>query len=132
MSGPVVIDASLARRLIDSQFPQWSQLSITAVEFVGWDNRTFRLGSELAVRLPSGVQNVIDDVHSKYASVSGARAEVSRARYEDARNKILAKTYQQSPALARIHAIRSAPKGATIIINDGEGRAPGLNLGGGG
>jgi hypothetical protein len=87
----------------------------------------FRLS---AVRLPSGVQTVINDVHSKYASVSGARAEVSRARYEDERNKILAKTYQQSPALARIHAIRSAPKGATIIINDGEGRTPGLNLGG--
>jgi aminoglycoside phosphotransferase (APT) family kinase protein len=48
------IDASLARRLIDSQFPQWSQLPIAAVEVDGWDNRTFRLGSELAVRLPSG------------------------------------------------------------------------------
>jgi aminoglycoside phosphotransferase (APT) family kinase protein len=51
---PVVIDSSLARRLIDSQFPQWSQLPIAAVELDGWDNRTFRLGSELAVRLPSG------------------------------------------------------------------------------
>jgi len=88
----------------------------------------FRLS---AVRLPSGVQAVIDDVHSKYASVSGARAEASRARYEDARNRILGRTYQRSPALARIHAIRAAPKGATIIINDGEGRSPGINLGGG-
>ena len=51
---PPVIDASLARRLIDSQFPQWSDLPITAVEFDGWDNRTFRLGTELTVRLPSG------------------------------------------------------------------------------
>jgi aminoglycoside phosphotransferase (APT) family kinase protein len=48
------IDASLARRLIDSQFPQWSHLPIAAVEVDGWDNRTFRLGSELTVRLPSG------------------------------------------------------------------------------
>jgi aminoglycoside phosphotransferase (APT) family kinase protein len=48
------IDVALARRLIDSQFPQWSQLPITAVEFDGWDNRTFRLGSELTVRLPTG------------------------------------------------------------------------------
>jgi aminoglycoside phosphotransferase (APT) family kinase protein len=48
------IDVSLARRLIDSQFPQWSDLPITAVEFDGWDNRTFRLGAELTVRLPSG------------------------------------------------------------------------------
>jgi aminoglycoside phosphotransferase (APT) family kinase protein len=49
-----VIDVSLARRLVDSQFPQWSHLPIAPVEFDGWDNRTFRLGSELSVRLPSG------------------------------------------------------------------------------
>jgi aminoglycoside phosphotransferase (APT) family kinase protein len=48
------IDVSLARRLIDSQFAQWSPLPITPVEVDGWDNRTFRLGSELTVRLPSG------------------------------------------------------------------------------
>src|SRR5512132_3413606 len=48
------IDVSLARRLIDSQFPQWSHLPIRAVEFDGWDNRTFRLGSELSIRVPSG------------------------------------------------------------------------------
>jgi aminoglycoside phosphotransferase (APT) family kinase protein len=52
--GPGVIDAALARRLIDSQFPRWSHLPVTAVEFDGWDNRTFRLGSELTVRLPTG------------------------------------------------------------------------------
>jgi aminoglycoside phosphotransferase (APT) family kinase protein len=49
-----VIDESLARRLIDSQFPQWSHLPIRAFELDGWDNRSFRLGSELTVRLPSG------------------------------------------------------------------------------
>jgi aminoglycoside phosphotransferase (APT) family kinase protein len=49
-----MIDVSLARRLIESQFPQWSHLPIAAVELDGWDNRTFRLGSELTVRLPSG------------------------------------------------------------------------------
>jgi regulator of protease activity HflC (stomatin/prohibitin superfamily) len=87
----------------------------------------FRLAS---VQLPAGVQSVIDDVQAKYASITGARADVARARYEDARNKILAATYQSSPALARIHAIREAPTGSTIIINAGE-KAPGLNLGGG-
>jgi aminoglycoside phosphotransferase (APT) family kinase protein len=48
------IDDGLARRLIDSQFPQWAHLPIAPVELDGWDNRTFRLGSELTVRLPSG------------------------------------------------------------------------------
>ena len=54
MSAIPEIDVSLARRLVDSQFPQWAGLPITTVEVDGWDNRTFRLGSELTVRLPSG------------------------------------------------------------------------------
>ena len=48
------IDARLARRLVDRQFPQWADLPVRPVEIDGWDNRTFRLGSELTVRLPSG------------------------------------------------------------------------------
>jgi aminoglycoside phosphotransferase (APT) family kinase protein len=51
---PPVIDAALARRLVDSQFPQWSELPVRGVELDGWDNRTFRLGDDLTVRLPSG------------------------------------------------------------------------------
>jgi aminoglycoside phosphotransferase (APT) family kinase protein len=49
-----VIDTSLARRLIDTQFPQWAHLPIAPVDVDGWDNRTFRLGSELTIRLPTG------------------------------------------------------------------------------
>jgi aminoglycoside phosphotransferase (APT) family kinase protein len=48
------IDVPLARRLIAGQFPHWSDLPIAEVEVDGWDNRTFRLGSELTIRLPSG------------------------------------------------------------------------------
>ena len=55
----IEINVELVRRLIDSQFPQWSHLDIRPVEKSGHDNRTFRLGSEMAVRLPS---------HQKYAS----------------------------------------------------------------
>jgi aminoglycoside phosphotransferase (APT) family kinase protein len=50
----VVIDAELARRLVARQFPQWADLPVTEVSRQGWDNRTYRLGSELTVRLPSG------------------------------------------------------------------------------
>ena len=50
----ITIDEHLARRLVDRQFPQWAHLRITRVEVDGWDNRTFRLGDELTVRLPSG------------------------------------------------------------------------------
>jgi len=49
----VEIDADLVARLIGSQFPQWSSLPIIPAEPNGWDNRTFRLGSDLLVRLPS-------------------------------------------------------------------------------
>ena len=48
------IDVALARGLIDRQFPQWSDLPVTEVALNGWDNRTFRLGSELSIRLPTG------------------------------------------------------------------------------
>jgi len=49
----IYIDAALARRLLVEQFPQWADLPIKRVELDGWDNRTFRLGSDMAVRLPS-------------------------------------------------------------------------------
>jgi aminoglycoside phosphotransferase (APT) family kinase protein len=48
------IDEHLARRLVDAQFPRWADLPITRVELDGWDNRTFRLGPGMTVRLPSG------------------------------------------------------------------------------
>lgn len=47
------IDAALVRRLLDEQFPQWRNEPVVPVEDDGWDNRTYRLGSELSVRLPS-------------------------------------------------------------------------------
>lgn len=48
-----IIDQFLVRRLINSQFPQWADLEISPVEPGGWDNRTFRLGERMMVRLPS-------------------------------------------------------------------------------
>ncbi len=47
------ITDDLVRRLIDAQFPHWSGLPVTPVPRQGHDNRTFRLGTDLAVRLPS-------------------------------------------------------------------------------
>ncbi|MFF2503292.1 aminoglycoside phosphotransferase family protein [Streptomyces sp. NPDC058067] len=46
------IDASLVRRLVDAQFPQWSGLALTEVDSAGTSNAMFRLGDDLAVRLP--------------------------------------------------------------------------------
>ncbi|MEP6853010.1 MAG: aminoglycoside phosphotransferase family protein [bacterium] len=52
-TGHVVIDEPLVRRLVEVQFPQWSSLPVRAVDHGGVDNRTFRLGPSLSVRLPS-------------------------------------------------------------------------------
>jgi len=47
------IDLAVARQLVDTQFPEFSDLPLRGVEPGGWDNRTFRLGDELVVRIPS-------------------------------------------------------------------------------
>jgi aminoglycoside phosphotransferase (APT) family kinase protein len=48
----VPIDVSLVRRLVRSQFPRWSGLAVQPVDSAGWDNAIYRLGADLAVRLP--------------------------------------------------------------------------------
>jgi aminoglycoside phosphotransferase (APT) family kinase protein len=47
------INVALVGQLIASQFPQWAHLAIKPVELSGWDNRTFHLGPDMSVRLPS-------------------------------------------------------------------------------
>ncbi|WP_328580942.1 aminoglycoside phosphotransferase family protein [Streptomyces sp. NBC_00370] len=51
--GRAGIDAALVERLIAAQFPQWGGLPVTPVSVDGWDNRTYRLGERLTVRLPT-------------------------------------------------------------------------------
>ncbi|MEY9952809.1 aminoglycoside phosphotransferase family protein [Leifsonia sp. EB34] len=53
MTDRVSVDAALVRRLVDAQFPGYRSLPVRDVELSGWDNRTFRLGEEFSVRLPS-------------------------------------------------------------------------------
>ena len=48
------VSVSLVSQLIAEQFPQWAHLPIESVAVSGWDNRTFHLGKEMSVRLPSG------------------------------------------------------------------------------
>ncbi|MEV6909171.1 aminoglycoside phosphotransferase family protein [Amycolatopsis sp. NPDC051071] len=46
------IDAALARRLIDKQFPQWAELPLLPYAPAGSDHVIYRLGAKLSVRLP--------------------------------------------------------------------------------
>lgn len=48
------ITPALVRELIGEQFPRWKELDIRPVPKSGHDNRTFLLGSDMTVRLPSG------------------------------------------------------------------------------
>lgn len=52
----IPIDVPLVQRLITEQFPEWANLEIKPVEFSGWDNKTFHLGKDMVVRLPSHLQ----------------------------------------------------------------------------
>src|SRR4029079_8728707 len=45
-------DAALVRRLVEAQFPEWSELRIERVASSGADNALYRLGAEMVVRLP--------------------------------------------------------------------------------
>lgn len=47
------IDEALVRRLVLIQFPQWKDLPVEPVAKSGWDNRTFHLGKDMLVRMPS-------------------------------------------------------------------------------
>lgn len=53
LDGRARISADLAKRLVGNQFPQWGHLSVVPVEFDGWDNCTFRLGTDMTLRLPT-------------------------------------------------------------------------------
>ena len=53
----VDIDSSLVGRLIESQFPEWAELTIVPVAFRGTDNTLYRLGSKMVVRLPRRQEN---------------------------------------------------------------------------
>lgn len=47
------IDTLLVKRLLESQFPRWKDLPIEKISPGGWDNRSFRLGDDLLIRMPS-------------------------------------------------------------------------------
>lgn len=54
MTAAVEPSVALVRILVREQFPEWAHLAVTEVSSQGWDNRTFRLGRGMSVRLPSG------------------------------------------------------------------------------
>jgi aminoglycoside phosphotransferase (APT) family kinase protein len=58
-------DVSLVGRLLAAQFPQWADLAIEPVRSAGTDNTIYRLGDDMAVRLPRihGATGQVDKEH---------------------------------------------------------------------
>ncbi|WP_375318539.1 aminoglycoside phosphotransferase family protein [Candidatus Tisiphia endosymbiont of Oplodontha viridula] len=52
----LIIDSTLVSKLIANQFPQWKDLPVQPVAVGGWDNRTFHLGKQMLVRMPSAAK----------------------------------------------------------------------------
>lgn len=48
----ITVDPSVVSRLLAAQFPQWAHLPIQPVPSAGTDNALYRLGDDMAVRLP--------------------------------------------------------------------------------
>ncbi len=61
----VDIDAALVARLLSAQFPQWADLPIAPVRSAGTDNALYRLGGDMALRLPRipGAAEQVDKEH---------------------------------------------------------------------
>jgi regulator of protease activity HflC (stomatin/prohibitin superfamily) len=94
-----------------------------------WDIR-FRVAR---ITLPGNVQTAVNESQAQYAGVNTAKAQMKQARYENARNRLLAQTLNKSPALANIQTLKALPQHATVILSP-NGKTPfllGAGAGGG-
>lgn len=58
MSKKLNIETELVHRLVTHQFPEWKNLYIKPVANSGWDNKTFHLGDQMLIRMPSAEKYV--------------------------------------------------------------------------
>ena len=82
------------------------------------------------VTLPDNVQSAINVAQASYAGVADAKAQARQARYRNRANRLLAQTYDKSPALAKVEELKAIPKGSTVILS-GSGKTPSVLAGGG-
>lgn len=61
----ITVETEQVRSLIGQQLPQWAGLPVRPVAKGGWDNRTFHLGADMLVRLPSAAEyaQAVDKEH---------------------------------------------------------------------
>jgi hypothetical protein len=80
------------------------------------------------VRLPKEVERAVNEVQEARTRVGRAEAEVRQARLQDKRNRILSRTYERSPILGQIDAIKAAKDANAQVIVTVGGRGPGVNI----
>jgi aminoglycoside phosphotransferase (APT) family kinase protein len=60
------IDVRLVRRLVAAQHPRWAGLPIRPVRSAGSDNAIYRLGDDMAVRLPRRIGRTTESLDKEY------------------------------------------------------------------
>jgi regulator of protease activity HflC (stomatin/prohibitin superfamily) len=80
------------------------------------------------VGLPKEVQTAVDEAQAKFVAVNGARAELRQARFQALRNRLLGRSYNDSPGLTTIETMKALPNGTTVILNT-SGRVPSIIAG---
>jgi regulator of protease activity HflC (stomatin/prohibitin superfamily) len=111
-SVPLASAGSIARRISTAL---QEDLTRTLRRKYFWDIR-MRIAR---ISLPANVQDAVDETQAKYVEVNGAEAELRQARFESQRNRLLGKSYNESPSLATIDALKAIPKGSTVILTAG-------------
>jgi hypothetical protein len=89
-----------------------------------WDIRLRIAG----VSLPDDVQSAVDNAQAKYVEVNAARAELRQAKYQFKRNRLLGRSFNDSPGLTTIETMKALPSGTTVILNT-TGRTPSIIAG---
>ena len=76
-----LIDETLVLRLLTTLIPQWADLPVRRVASSGWDNRTFRLGEQLIIRLPSAEEyaSQVDREHRWLPALAPNRNQLDRS-----------------------------------------------------
>lgn len=69
------IDHALVQSLLASQFPEWAGLPLQKVDSAGTDNAIYRLGSDLAVRLPR-IDWAVDQIASDFRWLPWLQAQL--------------------------------------------------------
>ena len=79
--GQLTVSPGMVRALVDSQFPDWRDLAVTAVDASGTVNAIFRIGDRLAARFPLQPGDAATVRRQLEAEAAAARELAGRTRF---------------------------------------------------